>query len=98
MKDTFDVHKWNLERYLNESQEHKQTNENQERKQTAVDWLYVRMFENNGRITKEEYEQAKEMEKERMIGFANSFYDECGMQYGGLEKSAEEYYNETYGK
>ena len=98
MKDTFDVHKWNLERYLNESQEHKQTNENQERKQTAVDWLYVRMFENNGRITKEEYEQAKEMEKERMIEFANSFYDECGMQYGGLEKSAEEYYNETYGE
>jgi hypothetical protein len=42
--------------------------------------------------------QAKEMEKEQMIEFANSFYDECGMQYGGLEKSAEEYYNETYEK
>jgi uncharacterized membrane protein len=41
-------------------------------------------------------EQAKEMEKDRMIEFANSFYDNCGMQYGGLEKSAEEYYNETY--
>jgi hypothetical protein len=37
-----------------------------------------------------------EEEKEQMIEFANSFYDECGMQYGGLEKSAEEYYNETY--
>lgn len=35
-------------------------------------------------------------EKEQMIEFANSFYDECGMQYGGLEKSAEEYYNETF--
>ena len=37
-----------------------------------------------------------EAEKEQMIEFANSFYDECGMQYGGLEKSAEEYYNEKY--
>jgi hypothetical protein len=37
-----------------------------------------------------------EEEKEQMIEFANSFYDECGMQYGGLEKSAEEYYNETF--
>jgi len=37
-----------------------------------------------------------ETQKEQMIEFANSFYDECGMQYGGLEKSAEDYYNETY--
>jgi hypothetical protein len=37
-----------------------------------------------------------EMERERMIEFANSFYDDCGMQYGGLDKSAEQYYNETY--
>jgi hypothetical protein len=43
-----------------------------------------------------EFESAKEMYKEQMIEFANSFYDECGMQYGGLEKSAEEYYNETF--
>jgi hypothetical protein len=37
-------------------------------------------------------------EEEQMIEFANSFYDECGMQYGGLEKSAEQYYKETYEK
>ena len=41
------------------------------------------------------YELLKE-EKEQMIEFANSFYDNCGLQYGGLEKSSEEYYNETY--
>jgi cell division protein YceG involved in septum cleavage len=35
--------------------------------QTAVEWLYVKMFENNGRITKEEYNQAKEMEREQII-------------------------------
>jgi hypothetical protein len=31
-----------------------------------------------------EIKQANEMYKEQMIEFANSFYDECGMQYGGL--------------
>jgi hypothetical protein len=41
------------------------------------------------------YELLKE-EEEQMIEFANSFYDDCGMQYGGLEKSAEQYYNETF--
>ena len=70
-------------------------------KPTAVEWL-IDQFEKheNGQIdwmsrsaTKSE---ALQMEKEQMIEFANSFYDECGMQYGGLEKSAEQYYNETF--
>jgi hypothetical protein len=78
-------------------------------KQTAVEFLsekymYVTWLRNRDEISaswadklRAEYlEQAKEMYKERMIEFANSFYDECGMQYGGLEKSAEQYYNETY--
>jgi hypothetical protein len=78
-------------------------------KQTAVEFLsekymYVTWLRNRDEIStswadnlRAEYlEQAKEMEKEQMIEFANSFYDECGMQYGGLEKSAEEYYNETF--
>ena len=97
MKDNFDVHKWNLERYLNESQESKQTNENQERKQTAVEWLFEQ-YKLVGMLTTAQVEKAKEIEKEQIIEFANSFYDECGMQYGGLEQSAEEYYQETYGK
>jgi hypothetical protein len=95
MKDNFDIHKWNLERYLNESQEHKQTNENQERKQTAVDWLYVRMFENNGRITKEEYEQAKEMGKEQI---ENAYLEGDKMEGRASLDDAEQYHNETYGK
>jgi hypothetical protein len=78
-------------------------------KHTAVDFLsekymYVTWLRNRDEISaswadklRAEYlEQAKEMYKEQMIEFANSFYDECGMQYGGLEKSAEEYYNETF--
>ena len=78
-------------------------------KHTAVEFLsekymYVTWLRNRDEISaswadklRAEYlEQAKEMYKEQMIEFANSFYDECGMQYGGLEKSAEEYYNETF--
>jgi hypothetical protein len=80
-------------------------------KHTAIEFLsekymYVTWLRNRDEISaswvdklRAEYlEQAKEMYKEQMIEFANSFYDECGMQYGGLEKSAEEYYNETYEK
>ena len=78
-------------------------------KQTAIEFLsekymYVTWLRNRDEISaswadklRAEYlEQANEMYKEQMIEFANSFYDECGMQYGGLEKSAEEYYNETF--
>jgi hypothetical protein len=68
-------------------------------KQTAVEWLIKKIAEDYPEIPKayrEECNKAKAMDKERMIEFANRFYDECGMQYGGLEKSAEEYYNETY--
>jgi hypothetical protein len=76
-------------------------------KQTAVEWLheeYMRILKDNDISVLQafeildKYNQAKEMYTEQMIEFANSFYDECGMQYGGLEKSAEEYYNETYEK
>jgi hypothetical protein len=78
-------------------------------KQTAIEFLsekymYVTWLRNRDEISaswadklRAEYlEQANEMYKEQMIEFANSFYDECGMQYGGLEKSAEEYYNEIF--
>jgi hypothetical protein len=67
-------------------------------KQTAIDYLFEKLWD----TPKDKFMwhrlliKAKEMEKERMIEFANRFYDECGMQYGGLEKSAEEYYNETF--
>ena len=65
-------------------------------KQTAVDWIVSKLSITFQTMYSEEIEQAKEMYKEQMIEFANSFYDECGMQYGGLEKSAEEYYKETF--
>jgi hypothetical protein len=67
--------------------------------QTVVEWLQKKLIESGISFLSEEIEyinQANEMYKEQMIEFANSFYDNCGMQYGGLEKSAEEYYNEKY--
>jgi hypothetical protein len=67
-------------------------------KQTAVEWLYVKMFEKKGRITKEEYDQAKQMEKEQMIEAFNN-----GMEYMWNNTDCEnykgnQYYKETYGE
>ena len=62
-------------------------------KQTAVDWLVdkLEIF-----ATEEEMnviEQAKEMEKEQKIEFANNYgFDICGYDY----ERAEQYYNETF--
>jgi hypothetical protein len=61
-------------------------------KQTAVDWLYVRMFEKKGIISKEEYDQAKEMEKEQIsdayvVGYADA---DNGFYFN------DDYYNETF--
>jgi hypothetical protein len=61
-------------------------------KQTAVEWLYSRMFEKNGRITKEEYEQAKEMEKQQIMD-AYTAGESDGDHY---EDSYLRYYNETF--
>jgi hypothetical protein len=67
------------------------------KKQTAVDWLEKFLKERYPLMDSEAiFQHAKEIEKEQIIEFANSFYHDCGMQYGGLEKSAQQYYNETY--
>jgi hypothetical protein len=67
------------------------------KKQTAVDWLEKFLKERYPLMDSEAiFQHAKEMEKEQIIEFANCFYHDCGMQYGGLEKSAQQYYNETY--
>ena len=66
-------------------------------KQTAVEWLLEQYYHSEGKLKRQDFEQAKEMEQEQTIDFADSFYDNCVLQYGGLEKSAEQYYNETFG-
>ena len=68
--------------------------------QTAVEYLYESLWE--ARTDKFMWQiilqQAKEMEKEQTVNFANDFYDDCVTEGGSLNQSAEEYYNETYGK
>jgi hypothetical protein len=71
-------------------------------KQTAAKWLYVKMFEKEGRITKEEYEQALQMEKEQIMqsysdGLGNGIA--VGQEECSFESVADEvkYYEQTYG-
>jgi hypothetical protein len=64
---------------------------------TAVEWLYAKMFEKNGRITREEFDQAKEMEKQQIIEFfikgQNTYPSEYVLDN---QQIAEQYYNETF--
>jgi hypothetical protein len=62
-------------------------------KQTAVEWLYSE-WAKNGTIFLEDLEQAKEMEKEQIIEFA----DEYGtyLLQGGTMSAVT--YNETFNK
>jgi len=67
-------------------------------KQTAVEWFFSeleRMQYFIGNDMLEAYNQAKEMEKEKMIKFTNDWYN-CYFMTHPM-KTAEEYYNETYG-
>ena len=71
--------------------------------QTAVNW-FIRMLYSpvcNGfiqgkrQIPHDIIQQAKQMEKEQIIEFADEYADAV---MGGCIKRAEQYYNETYGK
>jgi len=67
------------------------------KKQTSVEWL-VEQIDNKdmGEIPMWIYdfiEQAKEMERQQIIDFANNYgFDVCGYDYD----RAEQYYKETY--
>jgi gas vesicle protein len=66
------------------------------KKQTAVEWL-IEGIECRGLITKElreEFKQAKQMEKEQIKDAVQS----CNFIGGATDIEAEDYYNETYGK
>ena len=59
----------------------------QPKKQTAVEWLYIKMYTHRGNITIEEYEQAKQMEKEQILKSHRNGSDHFE------DLSANEYYN-----
>ena len=64
------------------------------KRQTAVEWLWEIAY--NRELTVQDWKQAKEMEKQRMIEFTNEWFEEyqCGLDNF---KNPEQYYNETYG-
>lgn len=72
------------------------------KKQTAVEWLYERLERMIPREAlynmdkKQYFEQAKEMEKEQIIGFAEDYEINESEKYP--QKTFEQYYNENYGK
>jgi len=80
------------------------------KQQTAVEWYIEKLLDFDyeyakGLITLEVWserkksliEQAKEMEKERMIEFANDLLAQNDINYIAVPNLAEQYYNETYG-
>ena len=62
--------------------------------QTAVDFLIESIDARNlwTKELREEAQQAKEMEKQQMIKFANDYLDDDS------DMNAEKYYTETFGK
>ena len=68
-------------------------------KQTAVDWLEEQYYESEGKLTRHDFEQAKQMEKEQI---QDAWDKRCS--YGVVSQTwrvettnGEQYYNETYG-
>jgi hypothetical protein len=74
-----------------------------EKKRTALDILFQEIKESSSFMPDNlfdylemVYNKAKEIEKEQLIEFANSFYDDCVMEGGSLQRFAEEHYNKIY--
>ena len=74
-------------------------------KQTAVEWLYDNLkshFEHDGdllEVVQMSFEQAKEMEKERMINFTEDWYFNGPLLGEGIDvkNTIEQHFNKTYG-
>ena len=85
------------------------TNKINNKQQTAVDWQFDQLSIENllGIFTHDQLtrvmdilEQAKEMEKERMIGFTNKYInEELWVNCNAIESDStvEQYYEKTYG-
>jgi hypothetical protein len=61
------------------------------KKQTAVESMYLIMFEKQGRISREEFDIIMDMQKEQIIDAVN-----YGCSDFGSVKNAEQYYTSTY--
>ena len=70
-------------------------------KQTPVEWLALRYHQRQGYLSQDDIAEAKAIEKEQMIEFANEYADSGSFYCNGefaIEIDAEQYYNETYNK
>jgi hypothetical protein len=45
-------------------------------KQTAVEWLVEQYYDSEGKLTRQDFEQAKEMEEQEKVEFAFKAYSE----------------------
>ena len=71
-----------------------------DKQQTAVEWLYNELLNAEPNVLEwnKLLEQAKEMEKEKMIEFSEQvFRNRYNEVYQSLTKVATDTYNETYG-
>ena len=70
------------------------------KQQTTVEWLEQEMLKPNLSM-KEILDKAKEMDKERMIGFTNKYINsELWVNCNAIEfdSTVEQYYEQTYGE
>lgn len=66
-----------------------------EKQKTAVDWLIEQYYGNMGRLTRIDFKQAKELEKQQFCeSFANGYLD--FQTEGRAMQVAEQYFNETF--
>ena len=71
-------------------------------KQTAVEWLINEMHKKEQGLIETSYnhlfDQAKEIEKQQIIDFANDLLAQNDKNYIAMPDLAEQYYNETFNK
>jgi hypothetical protein len=63
-------------------------------KQTAVEWLEEQYYESEGKLTRHDFEQARQMEKEQI---EETYNQACLDAFRDDNKYGKDYYNETYG-
>lgn len=77
------------------------------KKQTAVEWLEEQILLTSPTVYKlmkeaNDFNQAKEMQRQQMIDFADNYVDNCVVPNENMAipttKDVPQYYNETYGK
>lgn len=71
------------------------------KQQTAVEWLSEQYYHSEGKLTRQDFEQAKEMEKEQHGKTWDTALDKYEVRAGNYMRAYEdfdEYYKETFEK